>query len=216
MVIKEGNQHCGKGVAFLQSEVLSTECIVEPFFEGRSERVLRIGKQVFRLRYESEDWRKNVNGSVRVLTPSEIDLNDTLNDRVSFMLNELGLDIAGVDFIIHGDTARLLEVNAYPGLDDAPEAQSFWLSYAVEWWRQAMQTGGRTVLVNGLTEVTTAPFLSYEDVVRMAHPDMSKSVHFTIVYRKGTPQHPSGTLDPGKRVKVHEGMIFNAFDTSGA
>jgi glutathione synthase/RimK-type ligase-like ATP-grasp enzyme len=140
VVVKEGAVHCGEGVSLLDfreggnGDVLrgTFEGIVEPFFEGRSERILIIGGHFYHLRYESEDWRKNVR-TTKVLKLAN-DFTPDLIERTSALLQRLDLQIAGVDFLMHGDTAHLLEVNAYPGLDDVPEALDAWANAAYQWW----------------------------------------------------------------------------------
>jgi len=135
MVIKEGNSHCGEGVSLFAPKPDWSdgfkEGIVEPLFEGRSERILVIGHQYTHLRYESLDWRKNV-GTTSV-TEIVDEVTPDLVGRTSALVKNLGLKIAGVDFIINGDIARLLEVNTYPGLD-LPVAQRAWLREAAFWW----------------------------------------------------------------------------------
>lgn len=78
------------------------------------------------IRYESPDWRKNVGGTARV---DQSILTWGLLDRTHTLCSRLGLDMAGVDYILRKDGPPvLLEVNAYPGLDgiladgiDSPE-----------------------------------------------------------------------------------------------
>lgn len=143
-VVKEGNTHCGTGVdrfnfgdadgsGVLRRSPGSFEGIVEPFLEGSSERILVLPNSVYHLKYESNDWRKNVNTTkVHVASLAGFEKSD----RAKAIVDGLGLDMAGVDFIVQSDgTTHLLEVNAYPGLDDVPEAQTDFLADVEAWWK---------------------------------------------------------------------------------
>lgn len=46
----------------------------------------------------------------------------------------LGLVVAGIDFIVRDGIPYLLEVNAYPGLDDVPEAEAAFVAAVEAWW----------------------------------------------------------------------------------
>jgi hypothetical protein len=127
-VLKIGNDHCGDGKLLIDGLLPETEHsgIVEPFITGDSVRVLVIGEWAWVLRYESTkpgEWRKNVQPKV-----TEIQ-DEYLKKRGLRIAQKLGLPIVGIDFIgtREEEDWKLLEVNAYPGLDDAPlKAQTVW------------------------------------------------------------------------------------------
>jgi hypothetical protein len=131
-VLKWGNRHCGEDKARASGSVQVTNAaIIEPFIEGRSERVLLVGEHAWHLRYESSDWRKNVRATV-----AEIEPDADLVARARQTAGRLGLAIAGVDYVVGESDATLLEVNAYPGLDDVPAAAEAFVELARGWWER--------------------------------------------------------------------------------
>jgi hypothetical protein len=131
-VVKWGNRHCGEGKMRIHgASHVATDAIVEPFVAGRSERILLVGDRFWHLRYESADWRKNVAATVTAVEPEA-----TLVARARRTAERLGLSIAGVDYIVNDGGATLLEVNAYPGFDDADGATEVFVSLAAVWWRR--------------------------------------------------------------------------------
>jgi glutathione synthase/RimK-type ligase-like ATP-grasp enzyme len=130
-VFKWSNRHCGDDKA-RQADSFTPQqpTLVEPFFEGTSERILIVGDDVWHLTYESEDWRKNVAARVRVLeTP-----NQALVERARHTARTLGLRVVGVDYLVTSDGAILLEINAYPGLSDVPGAEDAFVADVARWW----------------------------------------------------------------------------------
>jgi glutathione synthase/RimK-type ligase-like ATP-grasp enzyme len=72
-----------------------------------------------------------------VLTPVEtIEPEPVLVARARRTVHRLGLGVAGVDYIVNDGGATLLEVNAYPGFDDADGAPEAFVSLAAAWWRR--------------------------------------------------------------------------------
>jgi glutathione synthase/RimK-type ligase-like ATP-grasp enzyme len=137
-VFKWSNRHCGDNKAKHDSSFLAPEpAISEPYFEGTSERILIVGKHEWHLRYESADWRKNVGGSVSAL-PS---IDRALADRARRTCSALDLSVAGVDYLITAQGPILLEVNAYPGLTDAPGAEDAFVEEALRWWSESTTAG---------------------------------------------------------------------------
>lgn len=132
-VLKWGNRHCGEDKARATTGARVPEpAIVEPFVVGRSERILLIGDAAWQLHYESDDWRKNVRSTITVMPspdPALLALARTIAAR-------LGLDVAGIDFVVAEGEPFLLEVNAYPGLDDAPGASEAFVELAAAWWER--------------------------------------------------------------------------------
>jgi hypothetical protein len=95
-VLKSGSHHCGEGKARVQdNHSFDTACEIESFIHGRSERVLLVGGLAWQLRYESADWRKNVNATI-----SRVSLDPTLVDDALRVVRGLKLDVAGVDYIV--------------------------------------------------------------------------------------------------------------------
>jgi hypothetical protein len=151
-VVKEGNTHCGTGVGrfnFGDADGSGVPCrspgsfegIVEPFLEGSSERILVLPNSTYHLKYESDDWRKNVNTKRVLAAPIS---GFALSDRAQGIVDGLNLDMAGVDFLVQPDgTAHLLEINAYPGLDDVPSAQIDFLADVELWWSNLPGVEGR-------------------------------------------------------------------------
>ena len=103
--------------------------------EGRSERILLVGERSWQLRYESADWRKNIGATVTAVEPDA-----HLVARARATCGRLGLIIAGVDYIVNEGGATLLEVNAYPGFDDVPEANDAFVELAAAWWGEVRMT----------------------------------------------------------------------------
>ncbi len=136
-VAKWGEWHCGEGKKLCQEGELSVPepSVLEPFVDGESIRVLRVGNihvgsSYWQLHYESDDWRKNVNSKITVLPKVDQDIFE----RTEAITSKLGLNVTGVDFIrAKNGEAYLLEVNAYPGLEDAPGAEDKFVELAVDW-----------------------------------------------------------------------------------
>ncbi|MBN9166928.1 MAG: hypothetical protein BGO98_39940 [Myxococcales bacterium 68-20] len=131
-VLKWGSRHCGEDKARVVGPVDVTEAaVVEPFLQGRSERILLVGDHAWHLRYESADWRKNVGASVTTIAP-----DPALVARARRTAQALGLVIAGVDYVVNEHGATLLEVNAYPGFDGESQAADAFIDLVERWWRQ--------------------------------------------------------------------------------
>lgn len=115
-VIKQGNVHCGENKFKLPEGYFfapGTDSLVEPFIEGTSYRVLVVGHKTWAIRYDSEDWRKNVSGTQTLVSLPEIEALYKAH------VHDLHLHIAGVDFI-HGVDGKVhdLELNCYPGIPE--------------------------------------------------------------------------------------------------
>jgi hypothetical protein len=129
-VLKWGNRHCGEDKARVTGKVDPVgDAVIEPFVAGRSVRMLIVGDKAWQLHYESNDWRKNVGATITV---ADVDLG--LLARTRRTVDRLGLALAGVDYVVTGTDAVLLEVNAYPGLEDLPDASEAFLGMAESWW----------------------------------------------------------------------------------
>lgn len=132
-VLKVGDDHCGDGKSRVSADcpALDHPAIAEPFIEGESVRVLVVGRTAWVLKYESTDWRKNVNAKVTEVHSAEF---EGLVPRARTIAIRLNLPVLGVDFIGSNETGwYLLEVNAYPGLDQAEGAQEAFDDLAVSY-----------------------------------------------------------------------------------
>jgi hypothetical protein len=130
-VFKWGNKHCGEDKAKANGSIVLPEpALVEPFIEGTSERILIVGDSTWHLRYESADWRKNVEAKITILDKP----NRLLAHEARYAVDSLRLNVAGLDFIVTSNGAHLLEVNAYPELSDVPDAQDAFVNHFVSWW----------------------------------------------------------------------------------
>lgn len=131
-VAKWSDKHCGDGKAIVSGAWTAAESsLIEPYWEGESQRVLRVGERYWQLSYQSADWRKNVDADV-----CEIDLDPALVDRTRQLTSRLNLEVAGVDFLVSPSGSRLLEVNAYPGFDEVAAADAAFLELAVKFAQQ--------------------------------------------------------------------------------
>jgi len=140
-VIKWGNSHCGEnkqlfttGNEPFEGTSMAGQCILsEPFIEGESHRILMVGEHSSQLVYESADWRKNVRGTITKLRIVDPDLET----RTRRLLGVYGLALAGVDYVIGEKGTMLLEVNAYPSLDEDADALEHFIELAVQAVRKA-------------------------------------------------------------------------------
>ena len=132
LVLKWGDWHCGEGKSLcIGVEPTFTEpSLVEPFVHGESHRILIVGGHVWQLRYDSLEWRKNVNSEI-----TRVDVDSDLSERSCKIARGLGLDVVGIDYILNDEGASLLEVNAYPGLDQVKEAEDAFIGMAISWAR---------------------------------------------------------------------------------
>jgi len=130
VVAKWGQWYCGDGKKICEGTVDAPEpAILEPFIKGESHRILFVGHSAWQIRYESDDWRKNVNSKITVLNKPDFNLVE----RARRIQRNLHLNVVGIDFVINDTGAYLLEVNAYPGLDQVPEAESVFIKQAILW-----------------------------------------------------------------------------------
>lgn len=71
------------------------------------------------------------------------------------------------------------------------------------------------IYVNGGVMYTDQKELSYFDVVTLAHPAFKFEGVLTVTYAHAHDDR-SGSMIPGSFVKVADGTVFNATDTSRA
>ncbi len=93
---------------------------IEPFFEGRSARILLIGEHAFGIWNDNPNsWIKNSIGAETEMWPNP---PATLVAHARTAAIIFGLEIAGVDYVIGADGAyHFLEINQFPGLDVSDE-----------------------------------------------------------------------------------------------
>jgi hypothetical protein len=71
------------------------------------------------------------------------------------------------------------------------------------------------IIVNGQQKTVTTKTVTFEEIVRLAFPNppSGQNILFTVGYEDGPHANPSGSLLPGGKVKVKDGMIFNVTPT---
>lgn len=71
------------------------------------------------------------------------------------------------------------------------------------------------IIVNGRKKTVRENSLSFEELVALAFekPPAGENVSFVITYDRGPKQNPKGTMSPGQKVKIRDGMIFNVRHT---
>jgi hypothetical protein len=71
------------------------------------------------------------------------------------------------------------------------------------------------IIVNGQEKTVTTKTVTYEQTVLLAFPNLIKgpNIVYTVGYEDGPHQNPSGSLMPGGKVKVKDGMIFDVTAT---
>jgi hypothetical protein len=68
------------------------------------------------------------------------------------------------------------------------------------------------IVVNGKPRQVEGPTISYEEVVRLAFPEGPFDIIYTAAYTN--PHGHDGTLAPGQKTAVHEGMEFRVRKTN--
>lgn len=71
------------------------------------------------------------------------------------------------------------------------------------------------IYVNGQEKVVTTKTVTYEQIVALAFPNppTGQNMLYTVGYEDGPHKNPSGSLMPGGKAKVKDGMIFNVTPT---
>lgn len=81
----------------------------------------------------------------------------------------------------------------------------------------ATTTGRKvTIVVNTRPHEVDKDEITFEEVVRLAYnevPSGDTNISYTVSYRRGHGNKPSGALGEGESVKVKEGMVFNVTRT---
>lgn len=122
-VVKTGNEHSGTGkflyragIDFIEWEGLAT---IQPFFVGRSIRILHIDSAMFFIETINESsWIKNAPGGENIKCNAK-DVPEGMMDHSFKVRDHFGLDVCGNDYIVCDDGSfHFLEVNQFPGLGD--------------------------------------------------------------------------------------------------
>jgi len=71
---------------------------------------------------------------------------------------------------------------------------------------EAEHAKGHDIVINGKKRHFDGPTISYEQVVQLAFPDGPSDIIYTVSYVN--PHGHDGTLAPGQKTTVHEGMEF--------
>jgi hypothetical protein len=71
------------------------------------------------------------------------------------------------------------------------------------------------IYVNGQEKKVTTKIVSYEQIVQLAFPTpvTGPNIIYTVGYEDGPHKNPSGSLMPGGKVHVKDGMIFDVTPT---
>lgn len=75
--------------------------------------------------------------------------------------------------------------------------------------QQTEHTKIHQIIVNGKAREFAGPLITYEDVVRLAFPDGPFDVIYTVTYVD--PHGHDGSLAPGQKTSVHDGMEFRVY-----
>jgi hypothetical protein len=72
-----------------------------------------------------------------------------------------------------------------------------------------------TIIVNGRKKTLIKKEIKFEEIIALAfdNPPTGPNVLFTVTYRKGENNKPEGTMIPGEKIKLKDGMIFNVTAT---
>jgi hypothetical protein len=72
-----------------------------------------------------------------------------------------------------------------------------------------------TIIVEGTKHEWPKGEISYVEVVTLEVPDYAKhpEITYSVKFKNGPGDRPEGTLSPGGKVQVKEGMIFSVSET---
>ncbi len=68
------------------------------------------------------------------------------------------------------------------------------------------------IVVNGKPRQFSGPIITYEEVVKLAYPEGPFDIIYTVAYT--SPHGHDGTLAPGQKTSVHDGMEFRVRKTN--
>jgi hypothetical protein len=130
-VAKWGNWHCGENKACFNDKWTSDEaCLLEPFLQGESVRLVMIGEQAWQIRLAGRDWLKSIHDPQAEF----MEIDPELLDDTRAVKQSLGLEIAANDYLVADDGSKhLLELNHIPNVTRFPEIWSAYRDYVVRW-----------------------------------------------------------------------------------
>jgi hypothetical protein len=72
-----------------------------------------------------------------------------------------------------------------------------------------------TIIVEGTPHIWLKPEITYVEVVNLEVPDYAQhpEITYSVKFKNGPAHRPEGTLAPGGKIKVKEGMIFSVSET---
>ncbi len=122
-VVKFGNEHSGEGKVLFRPGIgfmeWAGQATIQPFFVGRSVRILHIEEEVFFIEtVHEESWIKNSPGGENVqMNAKNVPIEMIEHSRK--VATHFGLDVCGNDYILCDDGSfHFLETNQFPGLGD--------------------------------------------------------------------------------------------------
>ncbi|MGN6828942.1 multiubiquitin domain-containing protein [Paucibacter sp. M5-1] len=68
------------------------------------------------------------------------------------------------------------------------------------------------IVVNGKPRQVEGPLITYDEAVRLAYPEGPFDIIYTVAYTN--PNGHDGTLAPGQKTPVHDGMEFRVRRTN--
>lgn len=71
-----------------------------------------------------------------------------------------------------------------------------------------------SLIVNARKKVWLQKEISFDEVVVLAFGLVENIVTYTVIFKKGKNQKPSGIMVKGDKVKVKDGMVFNVTQTN--
>lgn len=86
----------------------------------------------------------------------------------------------------------------------------------VETTERAEKEDAVTIIVNARPKQVSENHLTFEEVVALAYdgnPPSGPNWEFTVDYSRGADDDKEGSLRPGKKVRVKDGMVFNVTAT---
>jgi hypothetical protein len=133
-VAKWGNWHCGENKArFTKSWTSDEPCLVEPFLEGESVRVVLIGDEAWQIRLAGPQWLKSIHDPKAAFMAVDPELLDDTRT----VKNALGLEIAANDYLVAPDGSKhLLELNHIPNVTRFSEIWTAYRDYVVGWLKE--------------------------------------------------------------------------------
>jgi hypothetical protein len=77
---------------------------------------------------------------------------------------------------------------------------------------QAGKEKAYSIVINGQQETVSEQHLTYDQVVRLAYPEGPFDILYSVSY--ANPHGHDGTLAPGQKTVIKEGMSFNVIKTN--